>query len=89
MWNEHRLQIKGGRRQSPRDYFFSSLLQDGPRGLELDTTSHAVCEGEGSMVPESPFLIERPNFSQVNIEVPGCPLNDDELREIDHWLQTG
>ena len=88
MWNEHKLQVKGERRRTPRDLFFSSLLQDGPRGLELDTAGHAACEGESSTALEGLFLPERQNFSQVNVEVPGCPLRDDELQEVDRWLQT-
>ncbi|KAJ6540746.1 hypothetical protein B0H19DRAFT_1176196 [Mycena capillaripes] len=33
-WNSHDLQIRGERNRSPRDMFFFSMLQDGPRGLE-------------------------------------------------------
>ncbi|THV05922.1 hypothetical protein K435DRAFT_816228 [Dendrothele bispora CBS 962.96] len=32
-WNSHNLRIQGERERSPRDIFFFSILQDGPRGL--------------------------------------------------------
>ncbi|KAJ6462980.1 hypothetical protein C8R45DRAFT_911879 [Mycena sanguinolenta] len=33
-WNSHTLSIRGERNRSPRDIFFFSMYQDGPRGLE-------------------------------------------------------
>ncbi|KAJ6452934.1 hypothetical protein C8R45DRAFT_1193300 [Mycena sanguinolenta] len=33
-WNSHTLSMRGERNQSPRDIFFFSMYQDGPRGLE-------------------------------------------------------
>ena len=32
-WNNHKLQIRGERQQSPQEIFFFSMLEDGPRGL--------------------------------------------------------
>lgn len=32
-WNSHQLSIRRERRRSPRDIFFFSMIQDGPRGL--------------------------------------------------------
>lgn len=87
MWNEHKIQIKGGRRRSPREIFFTSLLQDGPRGLLSDAPHNIASEQEHS-VPANPFLAERPTLSQVHVEVPGCPLDDCELRRLDGWLQA-
>jgi len=91
MWNEHKLQIKGGRRRSPREIFFTSLLQDGPRGLQLDLANQTIPEQESSpdqSMAENPFLAGPPNFSQVDVEAPGCPLNGDELQELDDWSQA-
>ena len=91
MWNEHKLQIKGGRRRSPREIFFTSLLQDGPRGLQSNATSHIDPEQgspTGRLGPDNPFIAGPPNFSQVDVEVPGCPLNSDELWRLDNWLQA-
>jgi len=91
LWNEHKIQVKGGRRRSPREIFFTSLLQDGPRGLQLNTPDHTAFE-QGSSVdrlaPTNPFSAERPSFSQVDVEVPGCLLNDGELHEFEGWLQA-
>lgn len=90
MWNEHKLQIKGGRRRSPREIFFTSLLQDGPRGLQLDNANQAIFEQGTSSdrsTTENPFLAGPPSFSQVNVEAPGCPLNDNESQEFADWLQ--
>lgn len=91
MWNEHKLQIKGGWRRSPREIFFTSLLQDGPRGLQLDPANQTVPE-QGSTpdqsTAENPLLAGPPDFSQVDVEAPGCPLNGDELQELDDWLQA-
>ncbi|THH13742.1 hypothetical protein EUX98_g9686, partial [Antrodiella citrinella] len=36
-WNSHTLQIRGERQRSPRDIFFFSMVQDGPRGLHTVT----------------------------------------------------
>lgn len=91
MWNEHKLQIKGGRKRSPREIFLTSLLQDGPRGVYSGVASPTVSEQGSSMdypVPENPLLTRPPSLSQVDVEVPGCPLNDDELQEFDGWLGT-
>ncbi|KAF7972873.1 hypothetical protein HWV62_7994 [Athelia sp. TMB] len=47
-WNRHKLQIKGERARSPKDMFFFSTVQDGPRGLqphddiEIDPNSYGV-----------------------------------------------
>lgn len=91
MWNEHKIQVKGGRRRSPREIFFTSLLQDGPRGLQPNAPSHAASE-QGSpasyLAPGNPFSVERPSFSRVDVEVPESPLSDDELLELDGWLQA-
>lgn len=32
-WNSHHLTIRGERSRSPRDIFFFSMIQDGPRGI--------------------------------------------------------
>ena len=32
-WNNHKLQIRGERQQTPQEMFFFSMLEDGPRGL--------------------------------------------------------
>ncbi|KZT02876.1 uncharacterized protein LAESUDRAFT_738542 [Laetiporus sulphureus 93-53] len=36
-WNSHHLQIHSERERSPRDMFFFSMVQDGPRGLRAIT----------------------------------------------------
>ena len=90
MWNEHKLQIKGGRRRSPREIFFTSLLQDGPRGLQSNVADHTASRMGGPAdrpAPENPLVAGPPSFSRVDVEVLGCPLNDDELWELDSWLQ--
>ena len=91
MWNEHKIQIKGGRRRSPWEIFFTSLLQDGPCGLRLDTANQTAFEG-GSFLDHSattnPLLTGPSSFSHVDIEAPGCPLSGDELQELDSWLQA-
>ena len=90
MWNEHKLQIKGGRKRSPREIFFTSLLQDGPRGLQLNNANNTAAEQGSSMdslAPENPLVTRPPRFSQVDVEVSGCPLSDDELQEFGGWLQ--
>ena len=33
-WNDHKLQIRGEPNRSPRDIFYFSMFEDGPRGLE-------------------------------------------------------
>jgi hypothetical protein len=32
-WNNHKLQIRGERQQTPQEMFFFSMFEDGPRGL--------------------------------------------------------
>lgn len=91
MWNEHKLQIKGGRKRSPREIFLTSLLQDGPRGMHSGVTGHTASEQGSSTdysAPENPLLTGPPSLSRVDVEVSGCPLNDDELWEFDGWLET-
>jgi len=91
IWNEHKLQIKNRRRRSPREIFLTSLLQDGPRGLELGDANHAASErGSSSNLSATgnPFLPGPPSFAQVDVEAPGCPLNGDELWEFSGWLQA-
>ena len=92
IWNEHKLQIKGRRRRTPREMFFTSLPQDGPcAGLQLDAPNQAVSEQGSSSSPsatENPFLTGPPSFSQVDVEAPGCPLNDDELWQFKGWLRA-
>ncbi|KAF7329414.1 hypothetical protein MKEN_00203300 [Mycena kentingensis (nom. inval.)] len=34
MWNNHTMRLPGQRNRSPRDMFFFSLIEDGPRGLD-------------------------------------------------------
>ena len=91
MWNEHKIQVKGGRRRSPREIFFTSLLQDGPHSLHSNAPDHAAFE-QGSSTDHpalgNHFSIECPVFSQVDIDIPECLLNDDELYEFNGWLQA-
>ena len=72
--------------------FFTSLLQDGPRGLPSNAPDHVAIE-QGSVpmrqpAPGNPFSPERPSLSQVDVDVPGCPLNGDELDQLEGWLQA-
>lgn len=71
--------------------FFTSLIQDGPRGLQVDTANHTTPEpgrSAGHPASENPFLTGPPSSFQVDVEVLGCPLNGDQLEELDGWLRT-
>lgn len=36
-WNNHTLQLRGERNRSPKDMYFFSMYQDGPRGVQYQT----------------------------------------------------
>jgi hypothetical protein len=71
--------------------FFMSLLQDGPCSLQSNAPDHIASEQGSSTdhpAPGHPFSAEPSCFSQVDVDVPGCPINDDELHELEGWLQV-